>query len=717
VKARGLPILTIGAIIFVGAAPAHAELGPIQMISANAHEQADSATLPAMSGTGRYVAFRATLSGVSGVFRRDLQTGALELVAGGSAYNDVPVEERAANDATAPSISADGRYVAFTTSAALDPADDGNSAPDVYVRDMSEPLPPGGACPGAGPCAFEVASAADGSTSALGGGARSAPGAALSADGRHVAFVTIGESELTSGADGSTPGIATPAGQVVLRDLDEDATTLVSTARDPITGTMTALPVPGGAVLAGAGASLSADGTTVAWAGVNIPAQAPTLSDEPALMAGEPSYNEPLWRRVADGPQASTRRVVGGGDPLAAGCPPGGTFATAACNGPYPRLFESNELALGGQAGWLPPILMADSSPHLSRDGRLVALVGAPTLTSNLFLVDMADGLDRVQAVHQITFEGLPLPRRTLAKPSSDMTLNANVLDAAISADGRWLAFTTQRQQFPLAPATLVSQPPSTLGEPELYRFDRETATIQRVTPGSGDGPSVAADTGRGGVSVRGAETPSLSADGETAAFGDLAYNLVGGDGNGASDIFVVSDHETPRQPGSVSISPAPAPRSFTPEWRMAVRASSNTNGTVRVAITTPGSGMIRVSASADVVTRKLVRVRVRARTRGRRATVTRRRWRSDVVSRRVATATKPVARADTAVLTLRLSSRYRALAAARGGLPAALAVSFSAHQQPTLKDALAVRFRRAATRAARRHRASSTKRPRTERR
>ena len=57
---------------------------------------------PALSGDGRYVVFDGSVAGVTGVWRRENRpAGAVEQVAGG--------------DAELPSISADGRYVSFTT--------------------------------------------------------------------------------------------------------------------------------------------------------------------------------------------------------------------------------------------------------------------------------------------------------------------------------------------------------------------------------------------------------------------------------------------------------------------------------------------------------------------------------------------------------------------------------------------------------------------------
>src|SRR6201999_3533669 len=105
--------------------------------------------------------------------------------------------------------------------------------------------------------------------------------------------------------------------QIYLRDLDAKATTLVSVARDPLSGQMEpGVPVPDGAVMDSAnmiGAAISGDGTTVAWIGAHLPAQVPLLADEEAEIleddAGSRPYDEPLWRRVADGPLAPTRRI------------------------------------------------------------------------------------------------------------------------------------------------------------------------------------------------------------------------------------------------------------------------------------------------------------------------------------------------------------------------------------------------------------------------
>ena len=93
---------------------------------------------PAISADGDHVAFhsRATnlvagdVNGRDDVFVRHLQSGTTELVSvaadGGSADGD--------SDSAA--ISANGRYVAFTSSASDLVADDGNDFVDVFVRDL-----------------------------------------------------------------------------------------------------------------------------------------------------------------------------------------------------------------------------------------------------------------------------------------------------------------------------------------------------------------------------------------------------------------------------------------------------------------------------------------------------------------------------------------------------------------------------------------------------
>lgn len=661
-------LLAVGAALAC-AAPAGAALGPIRLLSKSATEQADEAVAPVPSTDGRYLAFQGTIGGLSGVFRKDLQSGEVIPVAAGNAYE----EGSSGSDASAPSISADGRYVSFTTTAPLDSVDDAQpSSSDVYVADMD-----------VSPPAYVLASASNGLSAGLGyagsGGSVASSQVALSADGRKVVFVTTAPSNLTSEPGGSTEGKETPAGQVVVRDLETKRTTLVSDERDSGSGKMTALPVPGGAVLERNdlpllfGAALSADGTTVAWLGVNLQEQVPLLADEAVAISAEDSasafpYDEPLWRRVVDGPESPTRRVVGGGDPLAPGCPPGGTLTDPACQGPFVGLGEKNTDILNSALGWLG-VPRVDGVPRLSADGRTVALIGNPTEATNVFLVDMAAGSSRRDAVDQLTREVVVDPANPAAVVNQEHFIpqNGHIFDLAISPDGKRIAFTTARQQFPFAPPNLIGSPPAQFGLVELYLINLDGETLQRVTHGDG-GPGEAslAATGlaRDGA---GAVSPSFGAGSGLIAFASTASNLVEGDGNDGNDAFAVERDEAARLPGAVAISPPPPARKRKPRWRLILSAFSLPSGRVRLVAVVPGAGALRVKAGAVIgigSPRTLATARARARKGG------------------------PLS------LVLALPSRYRRLARSREGLYATVRVGFHGRGGKRLRGRLEARFR-----------------------
>jgi Tol biopolymer transport system component len=129
----------------------------------------------AVSGDGRFVAFASqsttlvalNTNGIKNIFRRDLETGVTELVSIG--VNGLPADQACAH----PSISHDGRWVAFDSTAeltALTP-----DGPEVYRRDME-------ASPGSG---IEMVSSVAGDD---GDGDSIEP--SISADGRFVAFAS-----------------------------------------------------------------------------------------------------------------------------------------------------------------------------------------------------------------------------------------------------------------------------------------------------------------------------------------------------------------------------------------------------------------------------------------------------------------------------------------------------------------------------------------------
>jgi Tol biopolymer transport system component len=136
--------------------------------------------LPVISANGRYVAFaskaknlsRIDKDSVEDVFLRDLKTNRTMLVSRGQGKHG----PAGSGDSSNPSISADGRYVAFESYASnLGPADN-STIPDVFVRDMRSGR-------------VFLASRANGN-----GVAANAPSAnpAISGDGHFVAFDSHG---------------------------------------------------------------------------------------------------------------------------------------------------------------------------------------------------------------------------------------------------------------------------------------------------------------------------------------------------------------------------------------------------------------------------------------------------------------------------------------------------------------------------------------------
>jgi Tol biopolymer transport system component len=106
-------------------------------VASNGTQANDSANEPAISADGRYVAFESYADNLvvkdtndtRDIFVHDLATGETEIVSvapNGKEGNDTSGE---------PSISADGRFVAFYSRASNLVEDDGNSAFDVFVHD------------------------------------------------------------------------------------------------------------------------------------------------------------------------------------------------------------------------------------------------------------------------------------------------------------------------------------------------------------------------------------------------------------------------------------------------------------------------------------------------------------------------------------------------------------------------------------------------------
>jgi len=164
---------------------------------------------PSVSANGRFVAFRSAASDLIhsdgnfewDVFVRDLQLGQTTRVSVASDGGD------AGDDSSDPSISDDGRYVAFVSAAQNLVVGDTNFRTDIFVRDL------------------QLNQTVLASVGWAGGGTdENNWGAVISGDGRRVAFASAATNLVDDDGNGET--------DVFVRDLDLNETTRASVDRN-----------------------------------------------------------------------------------------------------------------------------------------------------------------------------------------------------------------------------------------------------------------------------------------------------------------------------------------------------------------------------------------------------------------------------------------------------------------------------------------------------
>ncbi len=406
---------------------------------------------PTISADGRYVAFNSWASNlVSGdtndwadVFVYDRQTGQTSLVS-------VDSDGRQGNRVSGlPFISADGRYVAFDSNAINLVGDDTNNSCDKNGNPANNL---------AGiilNCrdvfvhdrqtrqTSRVSVASDGTQ-----GNGSSGWASISADGRYVAFYSEANNLVSGDTNGGT--------DVFVHDRQTRQTSRVSVASDGTQGN-----APGGrAFVAWAGfASISADGRYVAfWSVANN------------LVSGDTNDIDDVF--VHDRQTRQTSRVSIASD---------GT--------------QGNR-----RSGW----------PSISADGRYVAFWSE---ASNL----VSDDTNGVADVFVHDRKAGTTTRVSVASDGAQGNERSSGL--SISADGRYVAFWS-------VASTLVNG--DTNGRQDVFIHDRETGWTSRV--------SVASDGARANDW---SGSPSISADGRFVAFESVVSNLVSGDTNNETDILV----------------------------------------------------------------------------------------------------------------------------------------------------------------------------------
>jgi Tol biopolymer transport system component len=362
---------------------------------------------PSISADGRFVAFWSSASNLvpgdhnfrQDVFVRDLRNKTTRRVSVDTTGGD------ADGDSFYPTISGDGRYVAFASRAADLVAGDGNFAEDIFVRDIHNgtttrvTVDTGGGDPDA---RSEIAS--------------------ISADGRHVVFVSAA-SDLVA-ADGN--GVD----DVFVRDLDAHTTTRASvdTANgDPNGGS--------GSTPQFSPPAIDADGSRVVFysdASDLVPSDGNGLSD--TFMRDLSAGTTTRVSVDTAGGDANGRSDQLGGRPAITG---DGAFVAFAS-------FASDLVATGDTNGAGSDVFVRDlahstttlasgeslggSGPSISADGRLVSYQ-----TTQVWVHDLQTG--------------------STAMASARFGRPANGISGAgsMSADGRYVAFLTNADNLGVA--------------------------------------------------------------------------------------------------------------------------------------------------------------------------------------------------------------------------------------------------------------------------
>lgn len=312
---------------------------------------------PSTSNTGALIAFVSSaanlVTGVSGqqVYAHDWQTNQTSLV---SRDSNVTVTNAGIGFSSAPSISSDGRLVAFVSLATNLVA--GVSGQQIYVRDGQT---------------GQTTVISKSSVGVVGTGVSSAP--AISADGRYVAFVST-STDLVTSVSGT---------QIYLHDRQTGQTTLISKDNS-------VTPVPGNGV--SAVPTISSDGQFIAFASLstNLVAgvganQQIYIHDRLASLNGVTSLISKDTVTTADGNGASSAPTVSGDGRFVA-------FVSAATNivagfsGQQVYIHDRNTGANGtnslisrDNSGTPNAGNQNSSAPSISSDGRYVAFTSLAT--------------------------------------------------------------------------------------------------------------------------------------------------------------------------------------------------------------------------------------------------------------------------------------------------------------------------------------------------
>jgi Tol biopolymer transport system component len=506
-----------------------------------------------VSTNGRYVLFVTSASDLipgdsnnaSDVLLRDLLAGTNILVS--AATNRLPGN----GDSDSASMTPDGRYVAFVSAASDLVVGDTNGIRDVFVRDL-----------------------VTGTTTLASVGAQLSQGRSeaplMTPDGRYVAFF--------SSATNLVPGVPPSGGEIYVRDLAGKTTTWASAyVREALQLFQNVTnPVCFGHVISADGQFVAYEVSPSAWPSTGIVLQSSTgivlryslqtgltdiVSTNAAVLSGQPEDNQTL-------------AMTPDGRFLAFTANPTSSPGLAACIYVWDALSNSTTLVSGDLSGAVP---VNDTSiwPVMTPDGRFVAFQSTATsLVTNtlagdfhVYVRDLQAGITRLAdadpngvgsgvtafTAPQITDDGryvtFEAPDGSLVPGNADQSWDVFLRDLlagatelisksdpallchtpdgasalgplSVSADGWLVAFTSAADDLVLN---------DTNGFSDVFVRDLALTNTLLV--------SVDASGTTSGNSASG--EPTISADGRFVAFSSSASNLVAGDTNNVSDVFV----------------------------------------------------------------------------------------------------------------------------------------------------------------------------------
>lgn len=415
--------------------------GSIVRANLRANGQEDTATnlccngfdllAPSLSADGRFIAFMTggqlsplDTSFHNDIYVRDLQTGALDIVSSNS--NDVLGDFRSMGPAV---ISADGRYVAFASQAFNFAPNDNNDTQDIWRKDRLTRRLDFVSSNATGQGGFDTSDVSYGT--------------AMSADGRYVVFSSLSE-------------------HLVPNDVNNDYDVFL---KDVLTGAIERISTTSTGVNVGNRSDspgISADGRYVVF-----------RSSSNGLVAGDTNGVSDIF--VRDRQLSTVSRI---------NLNPNGTQTA------------SGDSVL----------------PAISADGRFVSYQSA---ASTLVTGD-TNAADDV-FVRDILTPGASSVRASAVNPGARVDSASS--DASISRDGSVIAFAS-------AASNLING--DTNGVSDIFVRIPASNTTTRVSVGS-----------LGQVANAASDSPSLSGNGVWLAFRSSANNLFTGDANNVADIFV----------------------------------------------------------------------------------------------------------------------------------------------------------------------------------